>query len=176
MFYKKIDIAYNKQQLLDIADKYMHLKQDGFTNANGQYITYASVAEKLGANSYKVESLYFRDMPEDYRHLTIFKDLAKKFNRDIDDIYKYAQYFIIEGSLSPHVDKRTAAFTIPLRGVDTPVVWYSDNDEELDRYLYEGPTLIDTNTKHGAVDNTEVRMHFQIGGFSTPFAEIIENL
>lgn len=175
-YYHKINLEYNKQQLIDIADKYMHLAKDGFTNHNGDYITYKSVAERLGANNYSVESLYFKDMPEDYKSLQIFNDLSIMLKRDINDIYEYAQYFIIEGSLSPHVDKRTAAFTIPLRGVDTPVVWYDDDNNILDTYLYEGPTLIDTNTKHGAEDNLDQRLHFQIGGFNQPFSKIIENL
>ena len=125
----------------------------------------------------KIESL------DDYSSGSIknhLKDKRVKYvsgnTRDINDIYEYAQYFIIEGSLSPHVDKRTAAFTIPLRGVDTPVVWYDENDNVLDSYLYEGPTLIDTNTKHGAEENLYQRLHFQIGGFTEPFSKIVENL
>ena len=175
-YYSKINIDYDKQQLLDIADKFMHLAKDGFTDSKGNYVTYSSVAERLGANSYSVESLYFKDMPEDFKHLKIFSDIAKIFKRDLDNVYEFAQYFIIEGSLSPHVDKRTAAFTIPLRGVDTPVVWYDDNNNILDSYLYEGPTVIDTNPKHGAEDNKHHRLHFQIGGFTKPFSEILEDL
>ena len=175
-YYKKINIDYDKQMLTQIADSYMHLAQDGFTDHSGKYVTYASVAEKLGANSYSVKSLYLKDIPDDFMHLPLFEDLAKIFKRTKEDIYKYAQYFIIEGSLSPHVDKRTAAFTIPLKGVDSPIVWYDADDNILDSYTYEGPTLIDTNTKHGALDNSNLRLHFQIGGFSKPFSEIVENL
>lgn len=175
-YYHKIDLEYNKKQLIEIADKYMDLAKDGFTDHNGNYVTYKSVAERLGANSYSVRSLYFKDLPEDFKHLQIFWDLSRILKRDINDVYEYAQYFIIEGSLSPHIDKRTAAFTIPLRGVDTPVVWYDENDNILDSYLYEGPTLIDTNTKHGAEENLYQRLHFQIGGFTEPFSKIVENL
>ena len=175
-YYKKINIDYDKQMLTQIADSYMHLSQDGFTDHSGKYVTYASVAEKLGANSYSVKSLYLKDIPDNFMELPLFEDLAKIFKRTKEDIYKYAQYFIIEGSLSPHVDKRTAAFTIPLKGVDSPIVWYDADDNILDSYTYEGPTLIDTNTKHGALDNSNLRLHFQIGGFSKPFSEIVENL
>jgi hypothetical protein len=30
-YYQKINLEYDKQQLIDIADKYMHIAQDGFT-------------------------------------------------------------------------------------------------------------------------------------------------
>ena len=175
-YYQKISLEYDKQQLIDIADKYMHLAQDGFTNHRGTYVTYKSLAERLGANNHSVRSLYYKDLPENYKHLKIFTDLSNILKKNIDYIYHNAQYFIIEGSLSPHVDKRTAAFTIPLRGVDTPIVWYDESNNVLDRYLYEGPTLIDTKTKHGAEENLHQRLHFQIGGFTEPFSKIIENL
>jgi len=175
-YYQKINIDYNKQQLLDIADKYIHLAKDGFTDVKGNYIKYSTIAEQNHIKSYSTKSLYFKDIPESFKEWKIFKDLSAIFNRSLDDIYNCAQYFIIEGALSPHIDKRSAAFTIPLKGVDTPVVWYDSNDNVLDTYLYEGPTLIDTGTKHGAIDNQEERLHFQIGGFTEPFSKIVENL
>tara|TARA_B100000902_G_scaffold185397_1_gene177830 strand:+ start:294 stop:827 length:534 start_codon:yes stop_codon:yes gene_type:complete len=175
-YYKKINIDYDHGLLTQIADSYMNLAQDGFTSHNGEYITYASVAEKLGANSYSVKSLYLKDIPDDFTGLEMFDNLAKIFKRTKEDIYKYSQYFIIEGSLSPHIDKRTAAFTIPLKGVDSPIVWYDADDNVLDSYTYEGPTLIDTHTKHGALDNSHLRLHFQVGGFTKPFSEIVENI
>jgi hypothetical protein len=175
-YYQKINLEYDKQQLIDIADKYMHLAQDGFTGHNGRYITYKSVAERDVSENHIIKSLYYKNLPENYRHLKIFTDLSNILKRNIDDVYNCAQYFIIEGSLAPHVDKRTAAFTIPLRGVDTPIVWYDESNNVLDKYLYEGPTLIDTKTKHGAEENLHQRLHFQIGGFTEPFSKIIENI
>lgn len=175
-YYQKINLEYDKQQLIDIADKYMHLAQDGFTGHNGTYVTYKSVAERVVSDRCSIKSLYYKNLPEDYKHLKIFANLSNILKRNIDDVYNNAQYFIIEGSLAPHVDKRTAAFTIPLRGVDTPIVWYDESNNVLDRYLYEGPTLIDTKTKHGAEENLYQRLHFQIGGFTEPFNKIIENL
>ncbi len=167
-YYHKIGLQYNKQQLLDIADKYMHLAKDGFTDNKGNYFPYKK--------EHNISSVYFKDIPEDFKSLNIFSDLSIILKRKIDDLYEFAQYFKIEGSLSPHNDKRTAAFIIPLRGVDTPVVWYDDNDNILDTYLYEGPTLIDTSTKHGVLDNLNERLHFQIGGFNDPFSDIIEDI
>jgi hypothetical protein len=80
-YYQKINLEYDKQQLIDIADKYMHLAQDGFTGHNGRYITYKSVAERVVSDNHIIKSLYYKNLPEDYKHLKIFTNLSNILKR-----------------------------------------------------------------------------------------------
>lgn len=177
-FYHKLNLDYDIQELVDIANRYDSEFKDGFTDSKGNYITYASVGKVMGG-VYDVRSMYLKDLPEDFRNLEIFKIAQQLFkniapHNDIEHLYNYAQYFKINGPLIPHKDKRTAVFTIPVRGVDCPVYWYNDNDAVLAKYVYDGPSIINTELKHGCMENVGERLFFQIGGFTQPFSKILE--
>jgi hypothetical protein len=183
-YFKKIDFKYNRKSLIDIADKHLDSATEGYVDSDGNQVSYGSFYDNNEKSDAKLPTtLFFTDMPEDFRHLEIFKDLCKLFANtntnkklhDIDHLYYYAQFFKVSGPLLPHADERTCAFTIPLYGVTHPVCWYEDDGETmLEKYIYDGPTLINTSIKHGCMDNTGVRLFFQIGGFAEPFKEIAE--
>ena len=174
-YYLPIDFEYDSKPLLEIAKKYLDSAIDGFKNSDGGYTTYEEVG-KVEEGKYSVTSLYLRDIKEDFSNLKILKDCSKLLNKDFDHVFKYAQFFKVNGSLPPHIDKRTAAFTIPLYGVNKPVSWYDDNNQIIQQYTYKGPSIINTSIKHGCIENDEERVFFQIGGFSEPFDQIIKNV
>jgi hypothetical protein len=201
-YYKKINFTYNHKILLDIANKYLDRATVGYTDINGKQVSYDDFDGKEKAKfvrnvdgtvrlvPYKDEvyrgsttppkTIFFKDMPEDFRHLDVFKDLCVLFrntntvnkHHDLNHLYNYAQFFRVSGPLKPHKDMRTCAFTVPLYGAVDPVYWYDEDDKELMRYNYDGPTLINTSIRHGCMDNTGERVFFQIGGFAEPFNEL----
>ena len=177
-FYHRLNLDYDIQELVDIANIYDSEFKDGFTDSKGNYVTYASVGKVMGG-VYDVRSMYLKDLSKDFRNLEIFKIAQELFkniapHNDIEHLYNYAQYFKINGPLIPHKDKRTAVFTIPIRGVDCPVYWYNNNDAVLAKYVYDGPSIINTELKHGCMENVGERLFFQIGGFTQPFSKILE--
>ena len=176
-YFKKINFNFEPEPIMEIADKYLDNATDGFKDSNGNYTTYASVGQVMEANGTSVTSLYLRDLPVDFTNLKVLHDCVELFkntpkHNNFDHVYKYAQFFKIKGPLPPHVDKRTCVFTIPLYGVDRPVYWFDDNNQVLEKYTYDGPSIINTSIKHGCMENEGERVFFQIGGFSEPFEEI----
>ena len=85
-FYHKLNLDYNMQELIDVADNYDSEFMDGFTDAKGNYITYASVGKVMGG-VYDVRSMYLKDLPVDFRSLEIFK-IAKDYWTSINFILR----------------------------------------------------------------------------------------
>ena len=188
-YYKKIPFKFDRQQLIDIASVYLDDAPEGYVDHAGNAVQYGSGVFHKPNEQYPdavpPTSLYFRDLPEDFRYLKIFEDCCKLFantkttkkHHDLDSLYNYAQFFKITGPLLPHVDRRTAAFTIPLYGVSHPVYWFDkDGTTVLEKYTYDGPTLINTSINHGCLENIGERVFFQIGGFAEPFDELVESI
>ena len=182
---------------MDIADKYLHSAVEGegyfdkgvdnegnplFPDGWNNHASFGTIDDKDKRSKASLPAtLFFTDLPEDFRHLEIFKDLCKLFantnttrqHHDLGHLYYWSYFFKTSGPLMPHVDRRACAFSIPLYGATDPVSWYEDDGKTvLMQYIYDGPTLINTSIKHGCVENTGVRLFFQIGGFAEPFKKI----
>ena len=72
-----------------------------------------------------------------------------------------------------HIDpQRTAVLMLPLTDNPSPIVFY-ENDQEIFKHVYTGPTIINAKIKHGVPQVTKDRIFLQINFFN-PWNEICE--
>lgn len=137
----------------------------------------------FGDYEFKDYSHFFlRDAQEDYRSQRIFQKIADLFVPEsphsvLEHVYHWSQISTVPNNLPAHSDVRKAVVSIPIVMFTSPIIWYDDNDNELERYHYENTaTLINTEIRHGSPDNETRRIFFQVGGFQEPFEKILTYL
>ena len=182
-YHQSVDFSYDPEPLLELADRYLipeHqdcqdcIRDDGIEFLPGFFERIDEWGE-----SHRTCMLRFRNIPEDLSSLRVISDICELFkntprHHDPEYVYNNLYFFNIGGILPPHCDLRTVGFNIPLRGVDAPVCWYDHNDIEIHQHTYSGPTLINTQIKHGSPTNTGDRLFLSLGGFTETFKEITE--
>lgn len=124
---------------------------------------------------------FLRDAGTDYSNNPIFKKISDLFiespHRSVEHVYHWSQISTVPRSLPIHSDVRKAVISIPLVTFTSPIIWYNENDIELCRYHYDNTvTLINTEIRHGSLDNETRRIFFQVGGFHEPFEKILTYL
>jgi hypothetical protein len=142
-------------------------------------------------SSYK--DFFLKNSANDYREQQIFKKIANLFlsgsYTNFNHVYNLSHVAIVENTLAPHIDHRTAVITIPLVNV-SPICWYENifnskerllaNEyeyKEIESYDYsDQAVLINTSEYHGAPNNNSHRLFFQVGGFTETFSETLKRL
>jgi len=176
-FYQGIslDLSHEDRRFLTyLAINYVTKTSDISSN-NDTFDQYKHFFLKNSKNSY-IANPIFQKISNLFREDSRYHDLAH--------IYNYSQVSCVPNKLIPHVDFRKCVISIPLVPLG-PVSWFeSDSDERFltDResykpimsydYRYE-TSLINTHIFHGAPDNDQVRIFFQVGGFSQTFQEVV---
>jgi len=139
-----------------------------------------------------INIFYIKNSNNNYVLNSLFEKILKIFNnnspyKNLSYLYNNCLISKIPGSLIPHKDFRSCAISIPLVPV-TPISWYSS---DLSQQFLDDPatyklvcsydykhavSLINTSIYHGAPENKNERLFFQIGGFKENFQQVIKNI
>lgn len=134
---------------------------------------YEVIDEVTGEKIKKIsayESFFLKNADADYSENLLFKKVANFLKNTIKHydykyVYSYSQVARVNGTLPKHVDFRSCVLTIPLENVIDPCHWYDSSGNEIAKYYYQGPSLLNTHVPHGCPENTGKRVFFHIGGF-----------
>ena len=184
-YYMPVDFSYDPKPLCEVAELYLTPDYEDLLECAGYSQAFTEEYFRVISDDGTEQSicrLFFNKIPQDFRHLEVFSDMAKLFSdlphhRDPEYLYNNTYLFRIRGSLPAHRDTRSVGFNLPLRGYSEPCYWYADDGKTIVcEATYTGATLVNVHVNHGCHTNQTERLLFTVGGFDQDFPEVRDKL